>query len=105
MLEFYKLMKNNIFFISIFLFFSNFLLAEEFDIKAKNIKIDKKSKTTIFENEVVVKDQFNNSFNADYVLYNKESNTLVVMYLKLLKLHMTIIKKFLKALEKVVLKL
>ena len=69
-------MKNNIFFISIFLFFSNFLLAEEFDIKAKNIKIDKKSKTTIFENEVVVKDQFNNSFNADYVLYNKESNTL-----------------------------
>ena len=69
-------MKNNIFFISIFLFFSNFLLAEEFDIKAKNIKIDKKSKITIFENEVVVKDQFNNSFNADYVLYNKESNTL-----------------------------
>ena len=60
MLEFYKLMKNNIFFISIFLFFSNFLLAEEFDIKAKNIKIDKKSKITIFENEVEVIDEFNN---------------------------------------------
>ncbi len=76
MLEFYKLMKNNIFFISIFLFFSNFLLAEEFDIKAKNIKIDKKSKITIFENEVEVIDEFNNLFKADYALYNKELNSL-----------------------------
>jgi len=75
-LEFYKLMKNNIFFISIFLFFSNFLLAEEFDIKAKNIKIDKKSKITIFENEVEVIDKFNNLFKADYALYNKELNSL-----------------------------
>ena len=76
MLEFYKLMKNNIFFISIFIFFSNFLLAEEFDIKAKNIKIDKKSKITIFENEVEVIDKFNNLFKADYALYNKEFNYL-----------------------------
>ena len=76
MWEFYKLMKNNIFTILIFLFFSTFLLADELDIKAKKINIDKKTKITIFENEVVVKDQFNNSFNADYVLYNRESNIL-----------------------------
>ena len=38
-------MKNNIFFISIFLFFSNFLLAEEFDIKAKNINYSKLNKS------------------------------------------------------------
>jgi len=69
-------MRNNIFTILIFLFFSTFLLADELDIKAKKINIDKKTKITIFENEVVVKDQFNNSFNADYVLYNRESNIL-----------------------------
>ena len=71
MLEFYKLMKNNCLIILIFLFFSNFSLADELDIKAKNINIDKK-KITIFENEVEVKDQFNNLFKADYVLYNRE---------------------------------
>ena len=75
MWEFYKLMRNNIFTILIFYFFT-FSLADELDIKAKKINIDKKTKITIFENEVVVKDQFNNSFNADYVLYNRENNTL-----------------------------
>ena len=69
-------MRNNIFTILIFLFFSTLSLADELDIKAKKINIDKKTKITIFENEVVVKDQFNNSFNADYVLYNRESNIL-----------------------------
>ena len=69
-------MKNNIFYILIFLFFSDFLLADEFDIKAKNIKIDKKSKITIFENNVEVRDKFNNLFKADYVLYNKQYNFL-----------------------------
>jgi len=69
-------MKNNIFTILFFLFFSTISLADELDIKAKKINIDKKTKITIFENEVVVKDQFNNSFNADYVLYNRESNIL-----------------------------
>ena len=76
MWEFYKLMKNNILNILIFLLFSTFSSADELDIKAKKININKKTKITIFENEVVVKDQFNNSFNADYVLYNRESNFL-----------------------------
>ena len=49
-------MTNNCLIILIFLFFSNFSLADEFDIKAKNINIDKKKKITIFENEVEVKD-------------------------------------------------
>jgi LPS-assembly protein len=69
-------MKNNLFTIIIFLFFSHVLLADEFDIKAKNIKIDKNSKVTIFENNVEVRDKFNNLFKADYVLYNKEYNFL-----------------------------
>ena len=75
-LEFYKLMKNNFFINLVFYFFSNFLLADELDIKAKNINIDKKNKITIFENDVEVKDQFNNLIKADYVLYNRESNFL-----------------------------
>ncbi len=69
-------MKNNIFLILFYFLFSSFLSAEEFDIKAKNINIDKKSKVTIFEKNVEVRDQFNNFFKADYVLYNKESNFL-----------------------------
>ena len=69
-------MKNNYLIVIIFLFFSNFLLADELDIKAKNISIDKQKKITIFENKVEVKDQFNNLFKADYVLYNRESNFL-----------------------------
>ncbi len=69
-------MKNNFFIILVFYFFSNLLLADELDIKAKNINIDKKNKITIFENDVEVKDQFNNLFKADYVLYNRESNFL-----------------------------
>ena len=68
-------MKNNLT-ILIFLLFANLSLADELVIKAKNINIDKKAKITIFENEVEVKDLFNNSFKADYVLYNKEKNFL-----------------------------
>ena len=69
-------MKNNICLILFFLFFSSFVSAEELDIKAKNINIDKNSKVTIFEKNVEVRDQFNNFFEADYVLYNKELNFL-----------------------------
>ena len=74
--EFYKLMKNSIFNILVFLFFSTLSTADELDIKSKKINIDKKTKITIFEDEVLVKDELNNSFSADYVLYNRESNFL-----------------------------
>ena len=73
-------MRNNIFTILIFLFFSTFSLADELDIKAKKINIDKKTKITIFENEVVVKDQFNNSFNADYVFFNENAFNIFFNY-------------------------
>ena len=69
-------MKNSIFNILVFLFFSTLSTADELDIKAKKINIDKKTKITIFEDEVLVKDELNNSFSADYVLYNRESNFL-----------------------------
>ena len=48
------------------------MYAEDLDIKAKNIKIEKKNEITVFENEVEVIDKFNNIINADYVEYNKK---------------------------------
>ena len=45
-------MKNSIFNILVFLFFSTLSTADELDIKAKKINIDKKTKITIFENDV-----------------------------------------------------
>ena len=72
-------MKNNFFLIFFLLFYSNFLIAGELDIKAKNITIDKKTRITIFKNNVEVKDQFDNLLKADYVEYNKESNFLKLM--------------------------
>ena len=72
-------MKNNFFLIFFLLFYSNFLIAGELDIKAKNITVDKKTRITIFKNNVEVKDQFDNLLKADYVEYNKESNFLKLM--------------------------
>ena len=59
-----------------FIFFQNFLHADNLDIKAKNIKIDKNNEITVFEKEVEITDKFNNIINADYVEYNKKDNFL-----------------------------
>jgi LPS-assembly protein len=69
-------MKNNFIIILIFVSFSNFLFAEELDIKAKNITIDKKKNITIFEGNVELKDEFNNKIKSDYIEYNKITNFL-----------------------------
>ncbi len=69
-------MKNNFFLIFFLSFYSNLLIAGELDIKAKNITIDKKTRITIFKNNVEVKDEFDNLLKADYVEYNKDSNFL-----------------------------
>ncbi len=69
-------MKNNYLILIFLIFFQSFLYAEDLDIKAKNIKIEKKNEITIFENEVEVIDKFNNIINADYVEYNKKDNFL-----------------------------
>ena len=57
-------MKNNFILVLLFVSFSNFLFAEEFDIKAKNISIDKKTSITIFEVNVELKDEFDNLINS-----------------------------------------
>ena len=71
-------MKNNFLLVLLFSIISNFLLAEELDIKAKNITLDKKNSISIFENNVEVIDQLNNLFKADYVEYNKSTDFLLL---------------------------
>jgi len=71
-------MRNKFFIILLFINLKSFLLANELDIKAKNITIDKNNKVTIFEKDVEVRDQFGNLIKADYVKFNKELNILQI---------------------------
>ena len=63
-------MKSKFFFI-ILLFFFNALYAEDFNISAKNIKIDKDKQTTVFESDVFIEDDKKNFIKSDYAQYNK----------------------------------
>ena len=65
-------MKNKFLIILIFLFFSKVSALENLDIKSKKISIDKKSEITIFQDEVVIKDEMNNIIKSDYVLYDNK---------------------------------
>ena len=67
-------MKDNIIIILLIFFFSKISFAENINIQSKNISIDKKDKTTVFENDVVIIDNNNNSIKSDYAKYNKESD-------------------------------
>ena len=65
-------MKNKILIIFFSIFFSTLLKAENISVEAKNITIDKKREVTIFENEVFIKTNENNTIKADYAEYNKK---------------------------------
>ena len=68
-------MKNNLLKILIFIFISNpALFAENLNITSKSIFVDKKTETTIFEKEVVIKDNKNNIIQSDFAEYNKKLN-------------------------------
>ena len=69
-------MRNNLFLILVLIFFANPLFAENLNIKSTNISIDKKSKKTIFENNVIATDVNNNVFQTDYAEYDKDNNFL-----------------------------
>ena len=60
-------MKNNLFLI--LLFFPRKLFAEDLNIEAKNIKIDKKNQISIFENDVIIKDN-HNIIQSDFAKYD-----------------------------------
>ena len=65
-------MKNN--FIKILLFFllSNVSFADELEISAKNISLDKKKEISIFQDEVIIIDKDNNIIKTDYAVYNNK---------------------------------
>ena len=66
-------MKNKTFIIILlFIFFSQQLMAENLNIKSKNISIDKDTKLTIFKNEVVAKDIKNNVLKTEYAEFYKD---------------------------------
>ena len=62
-------MKNNLFLILLF-FPRKYFFAENLNIEAKNIKIDKKNQISIFENDVIIKDN-HNIIQSDFAKYDK----------------------------------
>ncbi len=70
-------MKNK-FLIIIFSFFVNsHIFAENVQIEAKSITLDKDKVTTVFENQVVVRTK-NEIIKSDYVKYNKDKGILIL---------------------------
>ena len=63
-------MKNNLILV-FFLFFFQHSLAENLNIKSSKISINKTTKLSIFEDNVVVTDVKNNIFKTNYAEYDK----------------------------------
>ena len=57
---------------------STLLFAENLNITSKKILVDKKNQISIFENQVVIKDEKNNTIQSDYAEYNKKLNTITL---------------------------
>ena len=64
-------MKSKLILTYFFLFWSSIALANNINIEAKNITIDKNKQTSIFENEVVIQTIEKNKIQSDYAEYDK----------------------------------
>ena len=65
-------MKNNFIKILLFFLFTNVSFADELQINAKNISLDKKKEISIFQGEVIIIDKDNNIIKTDYAVYNNK---------------------------------
>ena len=65
-------MKNKFIISILFSIFFQKSFAENLNIQSKEIFIDKKTKTTVFKNEVVAVDDKKNIFKGDYAEYKKD---------------------------------
>ena len=65
-------MKNKVIVFLFYIFFFLPSVAENLNIQASNITIDKKTKTTIFKNQVSAKDKKNNQLLTEFAEYNKD---------------------------------
>ena len=72
-------MKNRFLIFIILLLFKSLASANELDISAKNISIDKKNQISTFKNEVVIKDDFGNTIETDNAIYNNEKKNLEII--------------------------
>ena len=70
-------MKNKFIIIIFLTFLFKPLLAENLNIQSLNISVDKKSKKTIFKNDVIVTDVDNNIFKTQYAEYDKNQKLLI----------------------------
>jgi LPS-assembly protein len=64
-------MKSNLILIICVIFFNTFLYAENILIESKNVILDKNKETSIFENEVVIKIENEQTISSEYAEYNK----------------------------------
>ena len=71
-------MKNKIITFFFLIIINNAAAAENLFIEAKNITINKESQISIFENDVLVKTQDNNTIKSDFAEYNKSESSLVL---------------------------
>ena len=65
-------MKNRIIIFLLYIFFFVPLLAENLNIQSSSITVDKKTKITIFKNQVSVKDKKNNQLLTEFAEYNRD---------------------------------
>jgi LPS-assembly protein len=71
-------MKNKFISLVFLIFTTNNLFAENFNISAKNISIDKKNEVTIFTDNVVIVDEKNNKIKSEFASYNKKTNFFIL---------------------------
>ena len=69
-------MKNNLLISFFVLLFTQISLADELDISAKNVTIDKDNNTITFKDNIKIVDIENNIIESDYAFYNKEKSFL-----------------------------
>ena len=65
-------MKNRIIIFLIYIFFFVPVLAENLNIQSSIITVDKKTRITIFKDQVSVKDEKNNQLLTEYAEYEKD---------------------------------
>ena len=71
-------MKNKILFFFFLLFFQSTLFAKNLEIISKNIYLDKKRNISIFENEVIIQNNFGDIIKTDYAEYDKNKKIILL---------------------------
>jgi hypothetical protein len=69
-------MKNKITIFLIYIFFCTQSVAENLNIQSLNMTVDKKTKITIFQNQVSAKDEKNNQLLTELAEYDKNLQSL-----------------------------